>query len=394
MTRSNTESDSGRRPTSGRTVLVVTPYLPPAGGGLERYATSISEALRRRHGWRLVFAASGSSDRVSVEHRDGDTVYLLPVLARWSNTPLHPAWPQQLRRIIRDEQPDVVYAHTPVPGMAESTALVAGDVPLVLTYHVGSLAKGSPAFDAAAFLYERAVLRLLARKAAHVIATSSFVEKLHSERFAGKSTVIPPGVDTSRFYPSGQGNPARVLFVASLTRGAAHKGLFELLAAFELLARDDPDVELVIVGDGDARADLERAAAEAGVGRRARFAGYLDGPELAETFRSARVLALPSQSDNLPLVALEAMASGVAVVATRVGAIPELIRDGESGFLVDPGDTSDLAAKLGRLTSDPDLARRLGAAGRSLVESEYTWDMQADKTDAVLREVGAARGGV
>jgi glycosyltransferase involved in cell wall biosynthesis len=380
--------------TSRRSVLVVTPYFPPAGGGLERYATSISEALHRRHGWRVVFAASGSPRGVKVERRGDSRVYLLPVLFRWSNTPLHPAWPGQLHRIIRAERPDVIYAHTPVPGMAEAVALVSGKVPVVLAYHVGSLGKGNPAFDLAAIVYERAVLGRLTRKASHVIASSSFVQALHARRFGTNSTVIPPGVDVDRFLPAEGAVPARVLFVAGLSRGAAHKGLSELLAAFQLLVRRCPDVELVVVGEGDARADLERAAASEGLGERVRFVGYLDGAELAAAYRSARALALPSQSDNFPLVALEAMASGVAVVATRVGAMAELIGDDERGFLVDPGDVTGLADKLDLLMADPGLAFSLGAAGRALVESTYTWEMQADKTHAVLdRVVAGSRGG-
>src|SRR5580658_6281086 len=92
-----------------RCLLVVTPYLPPAGGGLERYAVSMARALEHRHGWRVVFASSGSPNRsVTVQRRDGSTVYLLPTALTWSNTPLHPAWPRQLRRIVRAERPDVI----------------------------------------------------------------------------------------------------------------------------------------------------------------------------------------------------------------------------------------------------------------------------------------------
>jgi glycosyltransferase involved in cell wall biosynthesis len=277
--------------------------------------------------------------------------------------------------------------------MAETAALVAGKVPLVLAYHVGNLGKGTPAFDTAAFAYERVVLKLITHKASRVIASSKFVQELHAGRLGERSTVIPPGVDITTFLPAEGPAPPRVLFVASLSRGAAHKGLSELLAAFQLIARRDPEVELVIVGDGDARADLELEAASAGLGERARFVGYLEGEELAAAYRSARVLALPSQSDNFPLVALEAMASGVAVVATRVGAMAELLGADERGFLVEPGDVGDLAGKLELLTADPILADRLGAAGRALVESEYTWEMQADKTHDVLEGVLTASSG-
>jgi len=87
------------------------------------------------------------------------------------------------------------------------------------------------------------------------------------------------------------------------------------------------------------------------------------------------------------MVVLEAMASRLAVVATRVGAVPDLVADGERGFLVEPGDVGGLTAGLGLLLADAALAQRLGAAGRQMVEDGYTWSAQADKTEEVLRHV-------
>jgi glycosyltransferase involved in cell wall biosynthesis len=371
-----------------RSLLIVTPYLPPAGGGLERYAVSIARALQRRHGWRVVFASSGSPTRsVLVQRRDGNTVYLLPTAFTWSNTPLHPAWPRQLRRIVRAERPDVVCAHAPVPGMPECAAYAARGVPLVLTYHLGTLAKGRPPFDQAAWLYENVVLERLSRRAAHIISSSGFVDSFHRARFRERSSVIPPGVDTARFSGPEGPRPPRILFVGDLGRGTAHKGLPDLLAAMAQVTAAHPEAELVVVGDGETQPELERLAAGLGLARQVRFVGHLEGPALAEAYRSARVLALPSQNDNFPLVVLEAMASRLAVVATRVGAVPDLIKDGDQGILVKPGDIRGLAAGLRRLLADAALAQRLGAAGRELVEADYTWSAQGDKTEEVLQDV-------
>jgi len=256
------------RAGSGRSLLVVTPYLPPAGSGLERYAVSVARALERRHGWRVVFASSGSPTRsVVAERRDGSPVYLLPTALTWSNTPLHPAWPRQLRRIVRAERPDVVCAHAPVPGMAECAAYAARGVPFVLTYHLGTMAKGRFPFDQAAFLYEHIALDLLSRRAAHIISSSGYVDSFHRARFRAKSSVIPPGVDITRFGGPEGSRPARVLFVGDLNRGAAHKGLPDLLAAMARLAGQHREAELVVVGDGETRPELERTAAGLGLGR-------------------------------------------------------------------------------------------------------------------------------
>lgn len=377
----------------GRSLLVVTPHLPPAAGGLERYAVSVARALEHQHGWRVVFASAGRQARsVVVQRRDGNPVYLLPTALTWSNTPLHPAWPRQLRRIIRAERPDVICAHAPVPGIAECAAYAAGRVPFVLTYHLGTLAKGRFPFDQAAYLYEHAILGALARRAAHVISTSRFVYSFHQARFGRNSSIIPPGVDAALFSGPPGPRPPRVLFVGDLSRGASHKGLPDLLAAMATMVEEHPGAKLVVVGDGEARPEFERMAATLGLGEQVTFLGRLEGPALARVYRSARILALPSHNDNFPLVVLEAMASRLAVVATRVGSVPDLVHDGKRGLLVQPGDVGGLAAALGRLISDAALAQQFGAAGRTLVEAAYTWSVQADKTEQALRRVLAETG--
>ncbi len=377
-----------------RRLLVVTPYLPPAGGGLERYAVAIARNLASRHGWRVTFVSSGSPTRsVRTERRDGTTVYLLPTAFTWSNTPFHPGWPGQIRRIIAAERPDVICAHTPVPGIAECAARAARDVPFVLTYHMGTLAKGWFPADQMAYAYERLVLRWLTRRAVHVISSSNYVHLFHRARFGAKGTPIAPGVDTTMFWGLEDVRPARVLFVAALGPGTAHKGLPDLLMAMVTVARQHREAELVIVGDGETRPELERTAEALGLAGRVSFAGHLEGEALAAMYRSARVLAMPSHNDNIPMVVLEAMASRAAVVATRVGLVPELLDNGNRGILVEPGDIEGLAAGLSRLLADEPLARRFGASGRAFVEASYNWSVQADKTEEVLCRVLAEATG-
>lgn len=389
---------SGPVPLAGggaeRRLLVVTPYLPPAGGGLERYAVTMASHLASRHGWQVTFVSSGSPTRsVRAEQRDGNTVYLLPTAFTWSNTPFHPAWAGQLRKIIATERPDVVCAHTPVPGIAECAAYAARGIPFVLTYHMGTLAKGWFPADQLAYVYEHLVVRWLARRAVRIISSSDYVHHFHQARFGAKGTAIAPGVDTTMFRGPPGGRPARILFVAALGPGTAHKGLPDLLMAMVTVAREHRDAELVIVGDGETRPELEETAAALGLSGRVRFAGHLEGEALAEMYRSARVLAMPSRNDNIPMVVLEAMASRTAVVATRVGLVPELLDGGSRGILVEPGDTAGLAAALGRLITDEPLARRFGASGREFVEASYNWSVQADKTQEVLRQVLAHAAG-
>ena len=151
-----------------------------------------------------------------------------------------------------------------------------------------------------------------------------------------------------------------VLYVGSLV---AHKGIDVLLAAFAELVRDMPQASLWLAGDGPDSDAFKASVARRGLCR-VRFLGRLEPSGLAEVYREARVVAIPSLwLENAPLVAIEATAYGRAVVASRVGGLPELVEDGETGYLFDRADVAGLAAKLKLLLADRALAERLGAAG-------------------------------
>jgi phosphatidylinositol alpha-mannosyltransferase len=370
---------------------VLTPYLAPAGGGLEQYARNITSGLASRHGWRIVHVvARVDSGAARVENGENARIYRLPTAIRLSNTPLDPRWPAMLRRVIAGEHPDVINAHAPVPGLADCAALVSGRVPFVLTYHMGTMRKGRAGFDLAADLYERAVLPLLVRRADHVICTSEFVRQTHrclQTPGPPPCTIIPPGVDIAAFPAKDWPRPPRLIFVGDLSQGASYKGLPDLLAAFARVVPRHPHAELVIAGDGDARTELTERVRALGLADRVRFGGQLDQGALAGEYAAARALVHPTHLDNLPLVVLEAMSSGVPVVATRVGAIPEAVTDGETGYLFEPGDVAALAGHIDAILGAPDSARRMGEAARARIEARYGWGDRVDTTNSVLEEV-------
>lgn len=155
--------------------------------------------------------------------------------------------------------------------------------------------------------------------------------------------------------------PLRLVSVARLSR---EKGLADLLVAVASLVADGTPVTLNVAGSGPDEERLAALAAELGLGDRVRFAGFVPhGPELVALLDDADVFVLPSHSEGLPHSVAEAMARGLPVVATAVGGIPELLRDG-SGVVVAPGDPTALAAAIGALHADP--ARRAGLSASSL----------------------------
>lgn len=190
--------------------------------------------------------------------------------------------------------------------------------------------------------------------------------------------VIHCGIDLGQYEfrpraPAATG-PARALTIGGLKDYKGHEVLVRALAtANGELER----VSLDLVGDGPLREALEELVAGLGLGERVRFHGALTEPEVTAMLGRADIFVLPSviaptgNMEGLPVVLMEALASGVPAVATRVSGIPELIRDGETGLLAEQGDPFDLARAIGRLLADPEAARRRAEAGRALVEREY-----------------------
>jgi glycosyltransferase involved in cell wall biosynthesis/O-antigen/teichoic acid export membrane protein len=377
----------------GRTVMIVTPYFPPEGGGLEAYAATLADLLVKGHGWRVVVVTSGCQRRgVRQEETRDIRVYRLPSQLRISNTRFGVTWRRQLRRIIRFEAPILINAHAPVPGLADLAAGQAKDIPLVVTYHTGSMRKGRWPADALIIFYERVLRRRLFSRADRIITSSDFVRDSLGTALRASCTTVTPGVDERLFTPARSRPQGRVLFVSALSRAHEFKGLDTLLETFAALRAGRPYLRLDVVGSGDDVARYRDRCRALGIEDSVRFRGRLSGLELAQAYREATVLALPSRNESFGMVLLEAMASAVPVVATTVGGIPKLIDDGRTGLLVDPGDPEGLAERLVRIIDDPDTAARLGDAGRQEAVRFHTWDRQAYHTNAIFESLVQQQG--
>ena len=158
--------------------------------------------------------------------------------------------------------------------------------------------------------------------------------------------------------------------------------------AIDALARLD-DVTLLVAGDGPERAGLERRAAELALGARARFLGSVPRERVLRLFRVADACVLPSAWENLPHTVVEALAVGCPVIATAVGGVPEVVRDGENGLLVAPGDPEALAAAIGRFFGDHELRDRLSASAPGSV-SGYSEDAVFTVIEAELARAASA----
>ncbi|MFC3060263.1 glycosyltransferase [Paenirhodobacter populi] len=196
-----------------------------------------------------------------------------------------------------------------------------------------------------------------------------------------KLKIVHCGVDPARYGRADIPRGKRLIFVGRL---AAVKGLPILVEAFARLRERHPDAHLSIVGDGPERKPAEARVAGLGIGDAVTFHGYQSSDEVSELLARSDVMVLPSFAEGVPVVLMEAMASGLPVVASRVAGVQELVDDGVSGYAVPPGDVDSLVARLDTLLADPDLCARMGAAGRAKVAAEFDQAAEARWLERIL----------
>jgi glycosyltransferase involved in cell wall biosynthesis len=291
----------------------------------------------------------------------------------------------RLRSVLRGA--DVVHTHTLAAAnvLARVAARSAG-VPVLSHLHIEN--RFRPATEPVLRRLDNATAR-----SARLVAVSHDTKRAYEAQGypRGRIEVVHNGVEPA---PAANGSIRAELglegvpLIGEVARLCDVKGQRELIAALAHV----PDARLVLVGDdleqgGAFREGLERDAERAGVRDRVVFTGYR--PDARAVVAELDVLALPSWTEGLPLVVLEAMASARAVVATPVGGTPELVQDGETGLLVPPRDPDALAAALRRLLADADLRRRLGEAGERRVRAEFTLDAMCARVLAIYDELAA-----
>jgi glycosyltransferase involved in cell wall biosynthesis len=300
-----------------------------------------------------------------------------------------PAFVWTRGRALRSIRPALVHCPDFDPP-AMITARVARTLPLVVTYNTPEL---QPPYNAVG----RATLRAAWSTRPWVIYTSDRDLATSAARdpvASGRTTAIPYGVDLRRFAPRDRSHARAALGIPPERRVVGTVGLLKeqkahtyLLQAAEQLAAHRDDVEWLIVGDGELRAQLEDEARARNVADRIRFLGQRD--DVAEILTAFDVFALSSTYEGMCFAVAEALAAEVPVVATDVGGVSQSVVDGETGLLVPPRDPSALARSIERLLDDGDDAARLARAGRDRVRRLYALATMVERTESLyLRALG------
>ena len=288
-------------------------------------------------------------------------------------------------RLLRREKPDLVHAHMPISGfIARLAARIAGVPRVAYTCHGFLFNQPGPwARRALGFAME-----WIGGRMTDLTMTVSTEEAADARRLwiARKAVAVGNGRDPARFHPDAAAR-ARiraelevaedVAVVVIVSRLVRHKGYPELLAAMA----EVPGAELWVVGErlaSDHGADMETVFAMAGLGLRVRRLGYRR--DVPDVLAAADVFTLPSHFEGLPMSVIEAMLTGLPVVATDIRGPREQVVDGVTGLLVPAGSVAPLAAALGRLVGDAGLRARMGAAGRARALELYTERAVVERT--------------
>ncbi len=302
-------------------------------------------------------------------------------------------WPDYYRQPIQGHGAQLIHAHFAVDAFQVLPTARRLALPLLTTLH---------GFDVTThrshFLRSRkpSLMRFalgmqqLQQQGDQFICVSEFMrqEALKAGYPAARLQVHYMGIDPRPFAAASHDGAPHILHVARLVD---KKGTTYLIDAFARLAGRHPEARLTILGDGPLRAALEAQVAGHGLQGRVEFAGAVPHRVVRERMAQASVLALPSvtapsgDSEGLGLVLLEAAASGLPVVGTLHGGIPEAVDSGNSGYLVPERDAVKLAEALDTLLSDASLRRRMGAAGRALVNGRFDIQSQSSKLEEIYR---------
>jgi glycosyltransferase involved in cell wall biosynthesis len=371
-------------------------------GGPALHVAYLTEGLADRGYDTTLVAGSlarGEESMAQVAQQRGARIVTLPHLAR-DISPLNDALAVfRLADLIRKERPQILHTHTAKAGfVGRIAALLAGDArpPIVVhTFH-GHVLRGY--FSPIVTLGFRTLERWLATVTTKLIAVSPEVRDdlvrlgvAPEEKFA----VVRLGIELGERVGGGddvRGETRRQLGVAPdafvvgwVGRMTAVKRTDDVLLAFKGLLERGIDAWLFLVGDGPDRDHLERRAHQLGITRRCLFLGYQD--DVAPYYEAIDTLLLPSVNEGTPVSVIESLAAERPAVATRVGGVPDVLRDGVDGFLVDVGDTGALADRLAELARDPARRREMGRAGRERVLERYAVARLVDDVDALYREL-------
>ncbi|MCL0038950.1 glycosyltransferase family 4 protein [Dehalococcoidia bacterium] len=369
-------------------ICMLAPEFPPECAGIGNYIYSLSEKLAEL-GHTITVITRGSWRQPKVEDMDGIKVYrelFIPIYP--FHVKLHGVFVNRLLKSIGDGF-DVIHSHSPLIPVSRC------NIPHVLTFHT-CCKQEARAFTEVKDLYSlymRTLVRFhiqnefdCIKQATKTTSVSSGVAKELTEYGLNSDvvSVIGNGVNTDLFTPRYERQEARILYTGRLVY---RKGVIDLVKSAEYVCKQHPDTTFTVIGDGPLRPTLEKMVHQLKLEGKFSFLGSLLRKELIQYYQNETICVLPSYYEGLPTTILEAMSCGMPVVATNISGSADAVINGETGFLVPPGEPKLLADSIMRLLTDKDLRLKMGQAARERVEKQFTWDIIAERILAVYKDV-------
>ena len=358
-------------------ILVLVHEFPPVGGGGGRVAADICSQLAKRghevkvlttHLKGLPYEQTGEGFQVirfgslrREPYRASFVSMALYVLAGlWAG-----------RRLMRRFQPDVIHAHFAVPAGALAWMLsqMTG-VPYVLTVHLGDVPGGVPEKTDEWFRWVYPFTPRIWRNAREIVAVSEYTRQLALKKYQEEIQVVPNGVDLSILQPSqiSANDPPRVVFAG---RFMEQKNPLQFVHSLHELK--ELGWQAVMIGDGPLLPDVKCAIEDHGLRERFQLTGWLDPQEVLSWFDRSDILFMPSRAEGLPVVGVQALAKGLAIVASRVGGFVDLVEDGKNGYLIGEDEAAGFSTALSGLLSDP---QRLLAFRHASLEHARSFELE------------------
>ncbi len=338
--------------------------------------------------------SSATAENVARLEQAGVRWQVFPMLTRSINPFRDLIALRQLVVWFRLERPDIVHTHTSKAGALGRLAAWIAHVPVTVHTPHGHVFYGH--FGRLASWLFLQVERLLAKRTTWMIALTEAERDEHLARgvgWADRFAVVPSGIDLARFRtaggevrrrPSGFDCPPDAIVVGSVGWLTPVKGHRVLLEAAALLKGDWPPLHLVIIGGGSLRDDLERLAQTRGISKTVRFLGART--DVLDCLAGMNIYVQPSLNEGMGRALIEAMAAGRPVVASRVGGMPAVVQDRESGLLVPPNDPEALARAIDELLRKPDWARELGVAAQTRIGERFSHDAMVRAIESVYEQ--------
>lgn len=287
------------------------------------------------------------------------------------------------------EKPDVIHIHSSFgPSFYRKIPFIlwAEKKKIPVVNHIHG-AEFDAFYEKAASRKQRLVRRIYNKCIRLIVLSEEWKERMKQIVPEEKIVVIENYCKIPKEIESGRRKNDQVLFLGEL---GERKGCYDIPSIMERVVRHNPEVKLIMAGDGD-MIRLEKAFADKGLSEYVVFPGWVRGVEKEKLLQESAVFLFPSYHEGMPMCVLEAMGYGLGIVTTNVGGIPRLIQDGENGFCKKPGDIEALSAAMNDLLADCEKCERLGTQARKLVSEKFGLEQHLQKIQQVYVEVTAGR---